>query len=67
MEYNKVTPETLGELRTIFGEKNVLTETEKIETYAYDEGGNQFSHMPEVVVKAENEEQIAQLMKLANR
>jgi len=66
MEYNKVTPEILKELGTIFGEKNVLTEAEKIESYSYDEGGKQFSHMPEVVVKAENEEQIAQLMKLAN-
>src|SRR5450759_5034739 len=67
MEYNKVTPEVLGELTTIFGEKNVLTEAEKIESYAYDEAGKQWKHMPDVVVKAENEEQIAQLMKLANR
>jgi len=67
MEYKKVTPETLGELRKIFGDRNVLTEAEKIESYSYDEGGKQFSHMPEVVVKAENEEQIVQLMKLANR
>jgi len=67
MEYKKVTPETLGELRKIFGDRNVMTEAEKIESYSYDEGGKQFSHMPEVVVKAENEEQIVQLMKLANR
>jgi len=67
MEYNKVTPEILEELRKIFGEKNVLTEAEKIESYAYDEAGKQWKHMPDVVVKAENEEQIAQLMKLANR
>ena len=33
MEYNKVTPEILKELGTIFGEKNVLTEAEKIESY----------------------------------
>jgi glycolate oxidase len=66
MEYNKVTPETLGELRKIFGERNVLTDVEKIEEFAYDEAGKQYAHMPEVVVKAENEEQIAQLMKLAN-
>ena len=67
MEYNKVTPEILKELGTIFGEKNVLTEAEKIEPYAYDQAGKQWKHMPEVVVKGENEEQIAQLMKLANR
>jgi len=67
VEYNKVTPEILEELRTIFGERNVLTEVEKIESYAYDEAGKQWMHMPDVVVKAENEEQIAQLMKLANR
>ena len=66
VEYNKVTPEIAGELGTIFGEKNVLTEVEKMESYAYDERGKQFRHMPDVVVKAENEEQIAQLMKLAN-
>jgi glycolate oxidase len=67
MEYNKVTPETLGELRKIFGDRNVLTDVEKIEEFAYDEAGKQYAHMPDVVVKAENEEQIAQLMKLANR
>jgi len=67
MEYNKVTAETIEELRRIFGERNVLTDVEKIEPYSYDEGGKQFAHAPEVVVKAENEDQIAQLMKLANR
>jgi glycolate oxidase len=67
MEYKKATPEIVEELRKIFGERNVLTEAEKIEPYAYDEGGKQFTYMPDVVVKAENEEEIAQLMKLANR
>jgi glycolate oxidase len=67
MEYKKVTPETLGELRKIFGDRNVLTEIEKIEEFASDSAGKEYAHMPEVVVRAENEEQIAQLMKLANR
>jgi len=67
MEYNKVTAETIEELRRIFGERNVLTDVEKIEPYSHDESGTQFKHMPEVVVKAENEDQIGQLMKLANR
>ena len=67
MEYKKVTPETLGELRKIFGDRNVLTEIEKIEEFASDSAGKEYAHMPEVVVKAENEDQIAQLMKLANR
>lgn len=67
MEYNKVTPAILDELRAIFGERNVLTDPEKLEAYASDEAGKQWLHMPEVVVKAENEDQIVQLMKLANR
>src|SRR5450830_79557 len=67
MEYKKVTPETVGELRKIFGDRNVLTEVEKIEEFASDSAGKEYAHMPEVVVKAENEDQIVQLMKLANR
>ncbi|MGB9728234.1 MAG: FAD-binding oxidoreductase [Nitrososphaeria archaeon] len=67
MEYNKVTPKIIEELKEIFGEKNVLTSAEELEPYSYDEGGKQYRHMPDVVVKAENEEQIMKLMKLANR
>jgi len=67
MEYKKVTPGISEELRKIFGDRNVLTEVEKMEPYASDEAGKQYAHMPDVVVKAENEEQITRLMELANR
>lgn len=67
MEYSKMTSQVVDELKGIFGERNVLTEAEKIESYAGDEAGKEYAHMPEVVVKAENAEQIAALMKLANR
>jgi glycolate oxidase len=68
MKYNPVTEEILVELREIVGEKNVLTDEEKIEAYSHDETPvEQYAHMPEVVLKPNTAEEIAAVMKLANR
>ena len=68
MKYNPVTEDILAELREIVGEKNVLTEEEKIEAYSHDETpAEEYGHMPEVVLTPNSAEEISKIMKLANR
>jgi len=68
MKYNPVTKRILDELIGISGKKNVLTDPEKIEVYSYDETPKeQYAHMPEVVVTPGSAEEIAEIVKLANR
>ena len=67
-KYNPVTESILAELRNIVGEKNVVTDKEKMEPYSHDEVTQKcFYHMPEVVVFPENTQQISEIMKLANK
>jgi len=66
--YNPVTPEVLDELRAIVGERFVETDPEKLEPYSHDEThGVAFRAMPEVVVKPRTAEEIAAVVRLANR
>ena len=67
MNYEKITPETLNLISGIVGEKNVLTDAELMQPYSHDEVTDPaYHHMPEVVVFAENTEQVAKLVTLAN-
>lgn len=67
-KYNPVTENILAALRNIVGEKNVVTDKEKMEPYSHDEVTQKcFYHMPEVVVFPENTQQISEIMKLANK
>ncbi|MCJ7666289.1 MAG: FAD-binding oxidoreductase, partial [Actinobacteria bacterium] len=68
MKYNPVTEKILNKLIEIVGSKNVLTSKEKIETYSYDETPReQYAHMPEVVVIPKTAEEIAEIIKIANK
>lgn len=68
MRYNPVTGKIIDELKTIVGEANVVLDPEKLAVYGRDEVSEvDWQHMPEVVVKPEGTEQIAAIMKLANR
>ena len=68
MKYNPVTRETIDELIEITGKKNVITNKEKMEAYSHDEtSAEQYGHMPEVVLTPETTEEIAKIVKLANR
>ena len=68
MTYNKVTPAIIEELRGICGKGNVLVDEEKIESYSHDEtDAAEFSRMPEAVVLPVNTEQVARIVKLANK
>ncbi|MGB4002739.1 MAG: FAD-binding oxidoreductase, partial [Bacillota bacterium] len=66
--YNRITDEIIQELREIVGPSHVVTDTEKMLPYAHDEVSEEaYVKMPEVVVKPGTKEEIASIMKLANR
>ena len=67
--YQKVTPEIVAQLEEIVGERHVIyDDPEKMEAYAHDEvADTRFAHLPEVVVKPVSAEEIAAIMRLANR
>jgi glycolate oxidase len=68
-KYNPVTPKVADELRTIVGAKYVIyEEKERLEPYSHDEiPGKEYAYAPEVVVRPRSAEEIAAIMKLANR
>lgn len=67
-KYNPITEAMISELEAILGDRYVVTDQEKLSQYAYDEVTDpKYHHPPEVVVYPETAEQIAQIMKLANR
>jgi len=67
--YERVTVEIAEQLKTIVGEKYVIFgDAEKLEPYSHDEvAEEQYAHMPECLVRPETAEQVAAVMKLANR
>ncbi|MBT9136482.1 MAG: putative FAD-linked oxidoreductase [Firmicutes bacterium] len=68
MRYNRVTGAVVDELKTIVGPKNVFLDAEKLEAYSHDETNKEeYGHMPEVVVTPTTTQEIAAIVKLANR
>jgi glycolate oxidase len=68
VKYNRVDGKTVSELKKIVGERWVITDQEKLEEYSHDETPReQYSRMPEVVVKPGAANEISQIIKLANR
>ncbi len=65
--FGKVTLDVLVELREAVGEKNVYTCKDDLEGYTYDTTGHIFAHDFDVLVKPENAEQVAAVMKVAGR
>ena len=66
--YNKVTPELIDELMALLGKHNMTVDPEKLQTYQTDEEANPiYFHTPEVVVFPETTEQVAAIMKMANK
>ena len=68
-EYKPLTPAIAAELRQIVGERYVVfDDAEKLETYSHDEIAEaQYAHMPEALVRPASADEIAAIMKLANR
>ena len=67
--YKPVTQEIAEELQQIVGERYVIYgDAEKLQPYSHDEvAEQQYAHAPECVVRPESVEQVAAIMKLANR
>ncbi|MGC9336074.1 MAG: FAD-binding oxidoreductase, partial [Anaerolineae bacterium] len=68
-DYRAVTAEIVETLRDIVGEPYVLYgDPERMAVYAHDEvAGEEYAHMPDVVVKPESAAEIAEILRLANR
>jgi len=68
LNYNRVTKNIVDELIRIIGDRFVITDTEKLEPYSHDEvAEKEYASMPEVVVKPKTAQEIAEIVKLANR
>lgn len=69
MDYCPVTHEIVRELASLVGERYVLHgDPEALEPFSHDEvPDRRYAHMPEAVVRPRTAEQIAAILKLANR
>jgi len=66
--YNTLTNGILEELRGIVGKGNVIVDSEKLDAYSHDEtDSNEYGHSPEAVVLPASTEDVAAVVKLANR
>ncbi|MCQ2359009.1 MAG: FAD-binding oxidoreductase, partial [Phascolarctobacterium sp.] len=67
MNYTKINEEILAKLTALVGAENVLISDDKLKEYSHDEVTDPaYHHLPEVVVMAENANQVAAVVKLAN-
>ena len=65
--YNKISDDMIKRLAGIAGEKNVIREADRMLDFTHDEFPlSDIAHDPEVVVKPESTEQVAEIMKLAD-
>ena len=67
--YNPVTAEIAKQLKAVVGDRYVIFgDAEKLEPYSHDEVAEQhYAHLPEVVVRPGCADEIAKIMKLANK
>ena len=66
--YNPVTEEVLEELRKAVGAEHVKNDAETLERYKTDEEPDaHYHHLPEVVVAPGSTEEVAAVMKIANK
>ena len=67
-KFNPVTEEVLEELRAALGAENVRTDAGTLDRYKTDEEPDpRYHHLPEVVVMPGSTEEVAQVMKIANK
>lgn len=66
--YRPVTEAILAELRSIAGAENVIADPERMVDYGHDEvAGEEYVHLPEVVVKPVSAEEVSLVLQLAVR
>lgn len=62
-----ISQEMVSELKAVLGLENVLTETEDMITYSFDATAGMPSQKPDVVVTPSSTEEVAAIVKLANK
>ena len=68
MSYAPVTPAIVAALRAIVGDKSVWVDEERLEAYGHDETSvAEYGHPPEAVAFPVTTEQVAEIVRLANR
>jgi glycolate oxidase len=68
MKYGKVTGAVVEELRGLLGARNVICDAERMEAYSHDEtSAEEYGHMPDAVVTPTSTEEVAAVVRLANR
>jgi glycolate oxidase len=66
--YSKLTSGIIEELKGIVGKGNVIVDSEKLNAYSHDEtDANEYGHSPEAAVLPASTEEVAAVVKLANR
>jgi glycolate oxidase len=66
--YNRINAAVVGELCAIVGEMNLMVDEERVEAYSHDEtDALKYGHRPEAVVQPTSAEQVAEVVRLANR
>lgn len=66
MNYNQITPTSIARLASIVGASNVFTDSEARHRYSTDETED-LSFLPDVVVTPTDTQQVADVLRLANR
>lgn len=65
MKFTKITPEHIALFQAIAGKENVLFDASSLSDYSQDETED-LSFLPEVVIKPNSPEQIAEILKICN-
>jgi len=66
--YSNLTSGIIEELKGIVGKGNVIVDSEKLNAYSHDEtDANEYGHSPEAAVLPASTEEVAAVVKLANR
>lgn len=67
-QYNQCNDRIIAELKRTVGEKNVITDKDMLIPYSQDEVTDErYHHLPEAAVFPQNREQVAEVVKLANK
>nr|WP_199156325.1 FAD-linked oxidase C-terminal domain-containing protein [Pedobacter sp. ASV2] len=65
MNFTKLNPQILEEIKSILSENSVFTDAESLDNYSHDETED-LRYQPEVVVKPKTTEEVSALLKLCN-
>jgi glycolate oxidase len=66
MEYRKLTSDDIAQLKQLVGDENVFTDEEALEKYSHDETED-YSFLPEAVVKPSSAETVAEVLGYCNK